>query len=122
MMAERGAKINAEKLENMRTQMKAFEHHLETFALQHKESIQKDPVFRAQFHNMCARIGVDPLTSRKGLWSDLLGVGDYYYELAVRIIEVCVETRPMNGGLISIDELLRALRSKRVTYVDKVSK
>ena len=25
--------------------------------------------------------GVDPLASNKGFWNDLLGVGDYYYEL-----------------------------------------
>lgn len=29
---------------------------------------------------MCSSIGVDPLASGKGFWSDLLGVGDFYYE------------------------------------------
>ena len=37
---------------------------------------------------MCARIGVDPLASSKGFWAQLLGVGDFYYELGVQIIEV----------------------------------
>jgi len=26
---------------------------------------------------------VDPLSSNKGFWVDVLGVGDFYYELAV---------------------------------------
>ena len=32
---------------------------------------------------MCKEIGVDPLSSNKGFWVDVLGVGDFYYELAV---------------------------------------
>lgn len=35
---------------------------------------------------MCKQIGVDPLSSNKGFWVDVLGVGDFYYELAVIII------------------------------------
>lgn len=33
--------------------------------LQHKSDIRRDPEFRAQFHRMCANIGVDPLASNK---------------------------------------------------------
>jgi hypothetical protein len=42
-----------------------FRASLEEFARKHKEEIRKDPVFRAQFHKMCANIGVDPLVSSK---------------------------------------------------------
>ncbi len=30
---------------------------------------------------MCAKCGVDPLASNKGFWAELLGIGDFYYEL-----------------------------------------
>ena len=40
--------------------------------------------------DMCASIGVDPLASSKGFWSEMLGVGDFYYELGVQIVEVCM--------------------------------
>ena len=30
---------------------------------------------------MCASIGVDPLASNKGFWSNMLDIGDFYYEL-----------------------------------------
>lgn len=43
---------------------------------------------------MCASIGVDPLTSGKGFWS-VLGIGDFYYELAVQIVEVCLGNNKM---------------------------
>ncbi len=122
MLAKKGAEINEQKWAQMRAQMKTFETHLEAFARAHKGAIQNDPAFRAQFHKMCATIGVDPLTSRKGIWAELLGVGDYYYELAVRTIEVCVATRPINGGFIALDELVRSLRTKRTAYIEKISK
>ncbi|KAK1411540.1 hypothetical protein QVD17_38090 [Tagetes erecta] len=43
--------------------------------------IHKNPAFRSQFHEMCAKVGVDPLASNKGFWAELLGIGDFYYEI-----------------------------------------
>lgn len=121
-LAQRGSIITAEHARQMKLHLDTFKSNLEQFAINHKKEIQKDPVFRAKFHAMCASIGVDPLTSRKGLWADLLGVGDYYYELAVRIIEICIATRPMNGGVLSLRELLTVLRTRRMTYTEKISR
>ena len=44
------------------------------------------------------------LSASKGFWSKMLGVGDFYYELGVQIIEVCIATSHRNGGksLLSI--------------------
>ena len=50
-----------------------------------RADITRDPAFRAQFHAMCAAAGVDPLASNKGFWTELLGFGDFYYELGVQI-------------------------------------
>lgn len=49
----------------MKRQMAIFKTSLEEFALKHKQDIRKDPNFRAQFQQMCANIGVDPLSSNK---------------------------------------------------------
>jgi ESCRT-II complex subunit VPS22 len=102
---------------------------LEKFAEKHKNEIKKDVAFRRQFQEMCATVGVDPLAcmfknkivdqidflclASKGFWSQVLGVGDFYYELAVQIVEVCVATSAQNGGLISLDELLLRVRKAR---------
>ena len=75
-----------------------FKKHLEKFAAEHKNDIKSKPAFRAQFQQMCARIGVDPLacelytnrlmsfifsfTASKGFWAQMLGVGDFYYEVS----------------------------------------
>ena len=56
---------------------------------------------------MCANVGVDPLASNKGMWAQLLHFGDFYYELGVQIVEACLATRAMNGGLMDLD-LLRS--------------
>lgn len=121
-MAKRGEQITAERARQMKAQLASFKGKLEQFAIRHKAEIQCDPAFRAKFHTMCASIGVDPLTSRKGVWAELLGVGDYYYELGVRVIEVCVSTRDMNGGIISLTEVVHALRKRRITYTEKISR
>lgn len=64
-----------------------------------REEIRRSPEFRAQFHTMCANIGVDPLASNKGVWAQLLGFGNFYSELGVQIIEACLATRC--AGLLS---------------------
>jgi ESCRT-II complex subunit VPS22 len=69
----------------MTKQLAEFKESLETFAMKHKKDINENPVFRNQFLSMCKNIGVDPLSSNKGFWVDVLGVGDFYYELAVSI-------------------------------------
>ena len=62
---------------------------------------------------MCASIGVDPLASSKGFWSEMLGFGDFYYELGVQIIEVCMATSHKTGGLMELGELReRLIRSR----------
>ena len=69
----------------MTKQLSEFKASLEDFAVKHKKEISKNPVFRSQFLKMCKQIGVDPLSSNKGFWVDVLGVGDFYYELAVSL-------------------------------------
>ena len=69
----------------MTSQLAEFKESLEEFAVKHKKEINQNPVFRNQFLKMCQQIGVDPLSSNKGFWVNVLGVGDFYYELAVSL-------------------------------------
>ena len=103
----------AVSVEHYDAQLKLFKSNLEAFALSHKKEINSNPEFRRQFQQMCADIGVDPISSNKGFWASLLGVGDFYYELGVQIVDECVQTRPLNGGLIEISELVELLRRRR---------
>ena len=60
---------------------------------------------------MCSSIGIDPLASNKGFWSDLLGVGDFYYEIGVQVLQIGVQTRALNGGIMPLFDLLERVRS-----------
>ncbi|XP_047493278.1 vacuolar-sorting protein SNF8-like isoform X2 [Penaeus chinensis] len=110
---EKGSEIQENQLEQMTLQMEKFRENLEDFAAKHKNEIKKNPQFRKQFQEMCASIGVDPLASGKGFWCEMLGVGDFYYELGVQIVELCVATSHRNGGVLSMDEVLRKLNQRR---------
>lgn len=63
---------------------------------------------------MCAAIGVDPLASGKGFWS-VLGMGDFYYELSVQVVEVCMAHANQCGGLMELDELRQRLMNARAS-------
>ncbi|XP_071497073.1 vacuolar-sorting protein SNF8-like [Diadema antillarum] len=110
---DKGSEIAQDQLNQMSRQLEVFRTNLEEFAANHKSEIKKNPEFRMQFQDMCATIGVDPLASGKGFWSEMLGVGDFYYEIGVQIIEVCLATQHRNGGLLSLEELHHKVRMTR---------
>uniref|UniRef100_A0A1B6M4S6 Vacuolar-sorting protein SNF8 n=1 Tax=Graphocephala atropunctata TaxID=36148 RepID=A0A1B6M4S6_9HEMI len=109
---DKGTEIQENQLEQMSKQLEVFRNNLEEFASKHKNEIKKNATFRRQFQEMCASIGVDPLASGKGFWS-VLGIGDFYYELGVQIVEVCLATNDKNGGLISLEEVRQRLIKAR---------
>lgn len=74
---------------------------------------------------MCNAIGVDPLISSNtkkpgsgatgSFWTQMLGgsVNDFYFELAVRVVEVCRDTRAENGGMMAVDEVAQRVQKGR---------
>lgn len=115
--ASHGTSLRNTNAQALETQLAVFRSLLQNFAQTHAKDIRSDPSFRAQFARMCAAIGVDPLASSSSssssasaassIWAQLLGrsVNDFYFELAVRVVETCGATRAENGGLISVREL-----------------
>jgi len=72
-------------------------------------------LFVMPFQQMCASIGVDPLAGPRkgGWWAEVLGLGDWQHELGVQIVDICINTRERNGGLIAVSELVRMLSKLR---------
>ncbi len=88
--------------------------NLSQFAKKHRSDLQQDALFRTKFHQMCTSIGVDPISSAKGIWTEMLGgLGTFYYEIGVHVVQVCIETRSVNGGMISFEQLLERVKEKR---------
>ncbi|KAL8678045.1 MAG: hypothetical protein Q9186_005576 [Xanthomendoza sp. 1 TL-2023] len=115
--ASHGASLRSNHASSLQNQLSVFQSLLHNFALQHGDTIKSDPTFRAEFARMCNAIGVDPLagsnvkgkSGSKGKgswWAQTLGgdVNDFYFELAVRVVELCRATRGENGGLIGVEE------------------
>ncbi|XP_078434120.1 EAP30/Vps36 family protein [Wolffia australiana] len=116
-----GQNVAKVKADVMKEQLATFKTQLEEFARKYKNDIRKNPTFRAQFHEMCANVGVDPLASNKGFWAELLGIGDFYYELGIQIVEICLKTRQHDRGLIDLQELHRLLCRRRTASAEQVS-
>jgi len=116
--ATHGASLRSNHESSLKAQLSVFQELLHSFALQHAETIKSNPTFRAEFARMCSAIGVDPLAGSnvkgaqvKGgtiekLLAKMMGgdVNDFYFELAVRVVEVCRESRGENGGLLGVEE------------------
>ncbi|KAI1618187.1 EAP30/Vps36 family-domain-containing protein [Exophiala viscosa] len=111
--AAHGSNLKSANAASLQTQLEVFQSLLHNFALEHAETIKSNPTFRAEFARMCNAIGVDPLAGSniKGkktdsLWAKVLGhdVNDFYFSVAVRVVELCQSTRAENGGLLGLKE------------------
>ncbi|KAI7783864.1 EAP30/Vps36 family protein [Diaporthe eres] len=123
--ASHGNTLRSANAQALETQLSVFRSLLQQFAQTHAKDIRSSPSFRAQFARMCAAIGVDPLASSNSgggassggsIWAQLLGrsVNDFYFELAVRVVEVCGETRSENGGLIEVRKVKERIMRGRM--------
>ncbi|KAG1728069.1 EAP30/Vps36 family-domain-containing protein [Suillus paluster] len=106
--AELSSELSKTQVDHLQSQLTQFRTALSHFATTHRDSIRSDPAFRHAFQKMCLSIGVDPLAGPRkgGWWAEMLGMGDWQYELGVQIVDVCVSTRERNGGVIEMGELV----------------
>ncbi|KAF5387061.1 hypothetical protein D9615_001796 [Tricholomella constricta] len=113
--AQLSSALSQSQVDHLHSQLNQFRTALARFASTHRESIRSDPTFRHEFQQMCSSIGVDPLAGPRkgGWWAEMLGLGDWQYELGVQIIDVCINTRERNGGLIEMSELVRLVSKLR---------
>ena len=68
----KATEISENEMGQLTKQMETFKKNLEEFAFKHKDEIKRNANFRKQFQDMCANIGVDPLSTSKGFWSEML--------------------------------------------------
>jgi ESCRT-II complex subunit VPS22 len=112
LLSKTGKEMEERQLSFVTSTLEDFRQTIADFAVKYKDRINEDAEFRQQFHQMCNSTGIDPLASNKGFWADLLGVGDYYFEIAVRVIDLCVRGRRVTGGILPLDELVCKLNER----------
>ena len=119
--AKMGEQIEKESMIKLKEQLQTFSSNLEKFALKYKNEIQYNPDFREKFYKMCIEIGVDPLSSTT-IWNKNLNLTEFYYNLAIQIITICIALREKKGALIEIKELKQLLvehrKSEDITILD----
>lgn len=105
-----GQLLTEQHLAQLSTQLAVFQAALINFARDHGSEIAANNEFRAKFTQLCQLAGVDPL--ELVLYARESGKNDpnFHIGLAVRIVEVCQETRALNGGLIAMKELISRLQ------------
>ncbi|XP_063902585.1 vacuolar-sorting protein SNF8-like [Zophobas morio] len=119
LMDKEGKTINEESIKTMTEQMELFKSQIETFSKNHRHEIIKNPELRTYFLRMCSHCGIDPLASSKAFWAKFLGIGDYYYELAVHIVQVCFASQKSNGGIMDLKDVLAAVISIRSKHAQQ---
>lgn len=105
-----GQRLSQKHSDELAAQLSVYQSALINFASEHEETIKNNPQFRSNFTQMCYLIGVDPLELLLFLSSKLKKKDNFYLGLAVRIVEICHETRDVNGGLMSLKELRSRLQ------------
>ncbi|SGZ57264.1 CIC11C00000003648 [Sungouiella intermedia] len=100
-----GQQLSQRHSDELSAQLAVYQSALINFASEHEDTIKNNPEFRSNFTQMCYLIGVDPLELLLFLSSKQKRKDNFYLALAVRVVEICQETRDLNGGLISLKEL-----------------
>ena len=108
------ASLDADAIDHARSVVDQLQRDLKTFAESHKEDISDDPAFRQKFLKMCALLEIDPITSNQTFLGRTLGLGDYYYKLALKVQECCVARRGRDGGVIKVKDVVSILAKKNL--------
>ncbi|KAM9927959.1 hypothetical protein OXX80_010153 [Metschnikowia pulcherrima] len=91
-------------------QLSVFQSALTNIAIERGDAIRDNPVFRHEFNKICSQMGVDPLELLILRDSRLKKSDKFFVGLGVRMVEICQETRNINGGLMPVTELQSRLQ------------
>lgn len=106
-MNELGSRITAERVSDIADQLEALEKQLRILSQKHKQAIEQDPVVRARFRQLADSLGLDLLSSQKNVFSGALGLGDFYYRLAGKVVECCMNERKFCGSYVPLRRIVQ---------------
>ena len=89
------------KLENI---MQKIDNLLKNKSADYEYKIKNNPEFRTKFANLCNILGIDPIITKKSMWSSY---SEFYTQLGMKILRICEKSKKINGGIISIEEIIK---------------
>lgn len=112
------ARMSEDKKKELKVVYEDFQKSVVDFAKNNPKEIRKNTEFRQKFNQLCLDLGVDPMVSKKTIWSEL-GFGDFYNELAIKVYRICISTRNVNGGMMKVSEVINIYNKKNEEKVTK---
>ncbi|EKG05023.1 hypothetical protein TCSYLVIO_003912 [Trypanosoma cruzi] len=109
-MTDLGAQITAERVGQIADQLEGFEETLRSLARKHKDEINADPIVRARFRQMADSLGIDLISSKKNVFAGILGLGDFYYGLASKVVEACMRERKFCGSYVPLNRVVYIMK------------
>lgn len=85
-----------------------LKENLTRYSESYGQEIRHNKEKRSKFIQICNRIGIDPIVSKKSMWGKF---SDFYNQLSVQILRICEKQREYNGGLMRVDDLIRIFNS-----------
>ena len=123
-VAKTRSELRSSEISHITSSLASLTVDLTNFSQVHAVEIRSDPAFRAAFLKICIPLGIDPLVSRKdgaggggsaaaGSSAGIFGrshhlpddLSDFYHELSLKVMEVCLATSDRSGGVIRLTEI-----------------
>lgn len=96
----------------MKTIFEGLKENLSKYSEKYGEEIKHNKEKRSKFIQICNRIGIDPIVSKKSMWGRF---SDFYNQLSVQVLRICEKQREYNGGLMRVDDLIRIFNTSYPT-------
>jgi ESCRT-II complex subunit VPS22 len=109
-MADAGAQLSAQRTAQLVDNIQVLETRLKELAKKHESLIRRDPLVRIKFKQLADSLGIDLLESNANMFSKALGIGEYYYDLCVKIVEICIREKPYVGDMIPLTLVLKEMK------------
>lgn len=96
-----GAALAQKQRAALETQVEVFRMALLDFKRDHSDEIAEDPAVSGSFSEICIAFGIDPLVVTQDR-----DEGERSNQLALKVVEFCTKSRFLNGGIVSITDML----------------
>lgn len=97
--------------DHLLTQLQVFQAALISFKTEYASEIIQNEEVRTNFAEICIAFGIDPLVVSSSITGEQNNNIERLNQLCVKMIDLCAQTRRINGGIISVSDLIDLINS-----------